>query len=432
MKRQDFLVGLSLMLLLEGYLGNNITPAIVGLLIAVYLLMVRSKTAVLVEGERQIKDVRLEEGKPAVVGLRLRNLGSRASVRILQTLEGFEVEAPEGVELSPGEEREVSYTIKPLHKGEFELPPAKVLAEDERGLYTGKFEIGEGIKLSVYPSVDSIKEAARMNENLRLAEAYRRNPLRGTEGLEIKELREFQHGDDFKRIDWKASMRLGELIVLEMMREDDADVYIFVDNTVEMRKGIKRAKVDYAATLALQLAAILLKERRVGMVIYDELKAEFIRAGRSPGQLETMRRKLNLRWGKGEMSLHFDMRIKLSEKARGFLGKVFPLKKGRRGAKGIFEGLSLIKQPSVLILITDLNNPSDVYRAVATAKDKHRIIILSPNPVLFYSGDLDRETLKRLYRAYLKRVELIKKFNALVPTIDLGPSDYVRELSRVM
>ena len=432
MKRQDFLVALSLMLLLEGYLGNNITPAIVGLLIAVYLLMVRSKTLVLIEGERQIKDVRLEEGKPTVVGLRLRNLGGRSSLRIIQEMEGFEVETPGRIALSPGEEREVSYTIKPLRKGEFELPPAEVLAEDERGLYGRKFEIGERTKLSVYPSVDSIKEAARMNENLRLAEAYRRNPLTGTEGLEIKELREFQHGDDFKRIDWKASMRLGELIVREMMREDEADVYIFVDNTAEMRKGIKRAKVDYAATLALQLAAVLLKERHVGMIIYDELKAEFIRAGRGPGQLETMRRKLNLRWGRGEMSLRFDMSIRLSEKARSFLGKVFPLKKGRRGAKGIFEGLSLIKQPSVLILITDLSNPSDVYRAVATAKDKHRIIILSPNPVLFYSGDLDRETLKRLYRAYLKRRELIKKFNALVPTIDLGPSDYVRELSRVM
>ncbi|WP_456443373.1 DUF58 domain-containing protein [Thermococcus sp.] len=432
MKRQDFLVALSLMLLLEGYLGNNMTPAIAGLLIAVYLPMVRSKTVVLIEGERRIKDVRLEEGKPVKVKLRLRNLGGRSSLRVIQGQEGFEVETPDRIELSPGEEREVYYTIKPLCKGEFELPPAKVLAEDERGLYTGKFEIGERIKLSVYPSVDSIKEAARMNENLRLAEAYRRNPLTGTEGLEIKELREFQHGDDFKRIDWKASMRLGELIVREMMREDEADVYIFVDNTVEMRKGIRRAKVDYAATLALQLAAILLKERHVGMVIYDELKAEFIRAGRGPGQLETMRRKLNLRWGRGEMSLRFDMSIRLSEKARGFLGKVFPLKKGRRGAKGIFEGLSLIKQPSVLILITDLSNPSDVYRAVAIAKDKHRVIILSPNPVLFYSGDLDRETLKRLYRAYTEREKLIKKFNALVPTIDLGPSDYIRELSRVM
>ncbi|WP_297502978.1 DUF58 domain-containing protein [Thermococcus sp.] len=432
MKRQDFLVVLAFMLLLEGYLSGNVTPAILGLLVSIYLLMVRSKVAVLVRGERHLESTRLEEGKPAEVRLVLRNRGGRSSIRVNQAAEGFEVRTPGGMELLPGDEVEVSYAIKPIHKGEFELPPAKVLAEDERGLYRGTFKIGEPLKLAVYPSLDSIKEAARMNQNIKLAEAYKKNPLAGTEGLEIKELREYQHGDDFKRIDWKASMRLGELIVREMIREDDADVYIFVDNTSEMRKGLRKAKVDYAANLALQLAAVLLKERHVGMVIYDELKAEFIRAGRGPGQLETMRRKLNLRWGRGEMSLRFDMNLKLSGKARSFLRRVFPLKKGRRGAKGVFEGLDLVKQPSVLILITDLSNPSDVYRAVAVARNTHRVIILSPNPVLFYSEKLDRETLKKLYRAYLEREALIKKFNTLVPTVDLGPSDYVRELSKVI
>ncbi|WP_297480360.1 DUF58 domain-containing protein [Thermococcus sp.] len=432
MKRQDFLVVLSLMLLLEGYLAGNVVPAMVGLLVPIYILMVRSRTVVLIEGERHLERTKLEEGKPAVVTLRLRNWGSRASIRVLQNLEGFEVETPGEIELPPSEEREVSYKIKPLLKGEFELPPAKVLAEDERSLYGETFKIGDTVELLVFPSVDSIKEAARMRENIKLAEAYKRNPLAGTEGLEIKELRKFQPGDDFKRIDWKASTRLGELIVREMIREDEADVYIFVDNTAEMRKGIKRAKVDYAATLALQLAAVLLRERRVGMVIYDELKAEFIRAGRGSGQFEAMRRKLNLRLERGKMSLRFDFNVRLSEKARDFLKKVFPLKKGRRGSKGLFEGLSLIRQPSFLIFITDLSNPSDVYKAVAVARAKHRAIILSPNPVLFYSGRLDKETLRRLYRAYVERERLIRKFNALVPTIDLGPSDYVRELSEVM
>ena len=432
MKREDFIVLLSLLVVLEGYLGNNLAPAVLGFSMAVYLLLVRLGVSISVSGEREIPESRLEENGEGEVRLKLRNSGNRVVVRVSHELEDFDVpDAPE-LSLEEGEERVVTYLIRPRGKGEFVIGPTRVTAEDERGLYFETFEVGGGERISVYPSLDSLKEAARADHNIRLAETYRKNQFIGTDGLEIKELREYQHGDDFKRIDWKASMRLGELIVRDMLKESDADVYILVDNTSEMRKGIRMAKVDYAATLTLQLATTLIKGYRVGLVIYDETGASIVRAGRGPAQLEAIRRKLNLRWKGGLMSLKFDLEVRLSENARRFLGKILPLKKGRRGSKGVFEGLSLIKQPSFLIFISDMSNPSDLYRAIALARRSHRVLLLSPNPVLFYSGELDRETLKRLYRAYVKREKLLRKFNALVPTIDLGPSDYIRELAKVI
>ncbi|MCO6042248.1 DUF58 domain-containing protein [Thermococcus alcaliphilus] len=432
MKREDLLLTLSLLLVLEGYLGDNLAPAILGFGIAVYLFMVRLGVEFSIAGERLLRENRLEEGKEGEVELTLENKGRDVVVRILELAEDFEVLGNLSLPLKEGEVRKVSYGLRPKGKGEFLLRPVKVLAEDIRGLYFEEFELGREERIYVYPSVDSIKEAARADYNIRLAELYKKSQFVGTEGLEIKDLREYQHGDDFKRIDWKASMRLGELIIREMLKESDADVYIFVDNTSEMRKGIKKAKVDYASTLALQLAANLIKSYRVGMVIYDEEKAEFIKASKSMAQLETMRRKLNLRWKRGEMSLKFRLEVKMGKRARKFLNTILPLKKGRRGSKGVFEGLSLIKQPSFLIFISDLSNPSDLYRAIAQAKWNHKVLLLSPNPILFYGGELDRETLKRLYRAYLEREKLLKKFNALVPTIDLGPSDYIREIAKVV
>lgn len=432
MKREDFIATLSLLLVLEGYLGDNVVPALLGFGLAVYLFMLRSKANFDIRGERVIEENRLEEGKSEKVTVRLENRGESAVVKITEQTEDFEVSGISPSLLESGESGEFTYYLTPRYKGEFSLKPAKIIAEDERGLYFEEFEVGKEEKVFVYPSVESIKEAARADYNIRLAELYKKSQFVGTEGLEIKDLREYRHGDDFKRIDWKASARLGELIIREMLKESDADVYIFVDNTSEMRKGIRMAKVDYAATLALQLAATLIKNYRVGMVIYDEENAEFIKAAKSMAHLETMRRKLNLRWKRGAMSLRAKLEVKLSRKGREFLNKVLPLKKGRRGSKGVFEGLSLIKMPSFLIFISDLNNPSDLYKAVAQAKWNHKVLVLSPNPVLFYSGELDRETLKRLYRAYLEREKILRKFNALAPTIDLGPSDYVREIAKVV
>lgn len=432
MKREDFIAILSLLLILEGYLGDNIAPAMLGFSLALYVFMMRLGVSFSVTGERVIGNTKLEEDKEEKVIIRLKNNGGKSLIKIKQEGEDLEISGISDVLLDVGEVKDVSYIITPKRKGEFSLKPAKLIAEDERGLYFEEFEIGNEERITVYPSVDSIKEAARADYNLRLAELYKKSQFVGTEGLEIKDLREYQHGDDFKRIDWKASMRLGELIIREMLKESDADVYIFVDNTSEMRKGIRMAKVDYAATLALQLATNLIKSYRVGMAIYDEENVEFIKASKSMAQIEVMRRKLNLRWKKGEMSLRFKLEVKMSQKARNFLSTILPLKKGRKGSKGIFEGISLIKQPSFLIFISDLSNPSDLYRAIAQAKWNHKVLLLSPNPILFYGGELDRERLRRLYRAYLEREKLLKKFNALVPTIDLGPSDYIREIAKVV
>jgi len=92
-----------------------------------------------------------------------------------------------------------------------------------------------------------------------------------------------------------------------------------------------------------------------------------------------------------------------------------------------------IRSPSYLILITDLmSNTSQLYRLMLMIRKKHKGIILSPNPILFYSAELNEETLKFLYEKYLEREKTVRKFNSVIPTIDLGPSDYLREIVRRM
>ncbi|MBO8175033.1 MAG: DUF58 domain-containing protein [Thermococcus sp.] len=432
MKREDVLFTLAFLLILEGYLGENIAPALAGLFIILYIYSSRMKAEISIEGRRVLSTSRLEEGKKAKVVLEVENKGKSVFIKPIEENEDFEVLGLEGFFLKEGEKKEITYWIRPKKKGKFILKPLKVIAEDERGLYFREFHIGEETEVDVYPSLDSLKEAVKADYNLRLAELYKKSKYTGYESLDIKDLREYQHGDDFKRIDWKATARLGELIIREFLKESDADVYIFLDNTREMRKGLKKAKIDYASVLALQIAGNLVKKYKVGMVIYDDVNAKLIRAGKNSKQLEIIRRNLNLRGEQGLMSFRMDFDLKFSDKARKFLSKLLPLRKGRKGTKGIFEGLAMIKQPSFLIFITDLSNPSDVYKAIAQARKVHRVLLLSPNPILFYSGELDKETLKMLYERYLQREEILRKFNSLVPTIDLGPSDYLKEIARVI
>lgn len=430
MDREEVILLTALILMLEGYLAENVLPAVMALFLSLYAASLRRSVSLSLEASIEIPES-MEEGKWYSGKLRVSNEGSAVRVSLVLESDAFEVDLPDKVLVPSGSSWEGSFGIRPLRKGEFKLDSLGLIAEDERGLYWEFFSLPP-VRVSVYPSVDAIKEAAKIDRNLRLAEFYRAGKLFGAESLEIRDLREYQYGDDFKRIDWKATARLGELIVREFLKEENADVYIFLDNTREMRKGIKRAKIDYASVLVVQVASALIKKYRVGLVVYDELSADILNPGRGGVQLEAIRRRLGLRGEAGEASLRFSFETSLSEKAKAFLGKVIPLRKGRRGLKGLFEALTLLKNPSFIILVTDLSNPGEVYRAVSLALKRHRVLILSPNPVLFYSRKLDRESLKRLYRAYEEREALIKRFNLLAPTIDLGPSDYIREIAKVV
>jgi len=78
-----------------------------------------------------------------------------------------------------------------------------------------------------------------------------------------------------------------------------------------------------------------------------------------------------------------------------------------------------------LIFIVDITtNTSERIKVLLDLRKRHEIILLSPNPILFYDADSqDRETLIWLYERYKEREELIKKLNGIVPTFDLGYSD---------
>ncbi|HHI00674.1 MAG TPA: DUF58 domain-containing protein, partial [Thermococcus litoralis] len=91
MKREDLIVILSLLLILEGYLGDNIVPALLGFSMTVYLFMLRSKVNFDIRGERIVKDTRLEENKIGEIAVRLENKGENAVVRIIESTENFEI-----------------------------------------------------------------------------------------------------------------------------------------------------------------------------------------------------------------------------------------------------------------------------------------------------------------------------------------------------
>ncbi|MFT7581786.1 MAG: hypothetical protein ACI9MR_003464 [Myxococcota bacterium] len=90
-------------------------------------------------------------------------------------------------------------------------------------------------------------------------------------GMEIRELRDFQPGDPFKHIAWRASARRGKLVSREFESDLIMSTHILVDVSPSMFWGaVGRSRVDYALEMAYNLASVLLARRdKTGLVVYD-------------------------------------------------------------------------------------------------------------------------------------------------------------------
>src|SRR5437016_6202419 len=80
------------------------------------------------------------------------------------------------------------------------------------------------------------------------------------EGMEFADIREYTHGDPFKRIEWKSTARTGELMVRELHAETTLNVMIILDASDTMAYGqAGQTKLDYSARAVASLINYLSK-----------------------------------------------------------------------------------------------------------------------------------------------------------------------------
>jgi len=414
-KRESLIWMLAALGVLHSYLSSNSFGAVLGILLVLYLIHQKVNFHPDVAVKRNLRG-NFEEGKESWVEYFVENRGSEIKLKIAEKV----VRAEElTVKLREGERRTILQKFHPETKGEF-LLRTQIKAFSPNELYFRDIPI-DSAKIHVLPSLESIKKGIerRIESRNLLIRGFS-----GIQSLEFEELREYLPGDDMKRIDWKASSRLNELIVREFLREERRDVYIILDMTREMRKMVRRAKIDYAVSLLLYLVSALLKNGiRTGFIGYHERGFIFIPPSGEKEQLQRIRSEIRFMREAGFLSLKPSLSF-LGEKTRAFLRKI---------REDEFERVILnLKSPSTLVIITDLMSyTSRLLNLTGRIREKHHIIILSPNPVLFYSGILNEETLGRLYESYVERERVLKKFRTRALVLDLGPEDYEEILREV-
>ena len=227
------------------------------------------------EATRELRPARVHAGGASRVELTARNAGGRRSP-VLAARDPFDngrrwarfLVAP----LAPDESARAAYRLPTDRRGIFDLGPLELHLEDPFGLASASREAAPPTRLTVYPHVDDIPPLPMTRGNDPHAGADHPTALAAS-GEDFYALREYQVGDDLRRVSWKATARLDEL----MIRQEEMPWQGRVTVLVDLRRGVHTpASLELALSAAASVVSASWRHRSlVRLVATDGVDTGF-------------------------------------------------------------------------------------------------------------------------------------------------------------
>ncbi|ATW25372.1 DUF58 domain-containing protein [Candidatus Formimonas warabiya] len=192
--------------------------------------------------------------------------------------------------LFPRRSTQVTYSLMPYKRGKFSFGRVNIRYSSPLGLFYRQAHYSPANeKVKVYPSLLSgeehllkIKNGSWQKEQLR-----QRHLLTGTEFYGI---REYETGDEFRKINWHATARMGRFMTNEFREDRSQPVYFLFDAGRMMTETMGRlSKLDYAVNAGAVLAYVALQRgEQVGMVGFSDRMLCFVRAQKGEKQFQVL------------------------------------------------------------------------------------------------------------------------------------------------
>jgi len=179
--------------------------------------------------------------------------------------------------IDPHKTIKFSYVLAPRVRGEFEIGPLHITIHDRLGFNAENRIVPDSITdLIIYPPYELIKRLEIMGAKRAISMSFgvHQTKMKGT-GTDLRTLRQYVPGDQYRHIDWKASMRLQKLIVREFESERNVSTIILIDASESMAGGaVDYTKFEMSIQSAMFLAKIAMEQKdRVGIATFNKRHA---------------------------------------------------------------------------------------------------------------------------------------------------------------
>lgn len=202
--------------------------------------------------------------------------------------DGFEADNQEFVvSLLPRERVELRYHVTPKERGTFVFRDTFFESVGLLGLAARRGTLKTRQAVTVYPNVLALRKFDLLKQRGHLREiGIRRSRLKSL-GTEFESLREYVLGDDYRRIDWKATARRSKLVVREYEAERNQSVILMLDYGRLMMAEVEgRLKLDCVLDATLLLGnAVVHANDQLGLLLYGDMVERWLPPRRGKAQL---------------------------------------------------------------------------------------------------------------------------------------------------
>ena len=189
--------------------------------------------------------------------------------------------------IPPSDHRQFEYIIRPLERGSESFRGTFIRLRSPLGLTYKQVRLKTEQAVRIYPNILALREFDLLRQRGRLRDiGIRRSRFRGL-GSDFESLRQYTEGDDFRKIDWKATARKGDLVVRQFEQERNQVVIVCIDIGRLMLSEVNGVrKLDHILDSLLMLAnAATLAGDLIGLLVFADNVRRFLPPRKGHSQL---------------------------------------------------------------------------------------------------------------------------------------------------
>ena len=188
--------------------------------------------------------------------------------------------------LPAGGSIEISYLLRAATRGVHVVGPVSMVVTDRLSMFETEFEFPDFSEIRVFPAYGDVRKVEITQKALGgfLPGQHTMFKMKGS-GYDFHQLRLYNPADPIRLIDWKASVRLGKLMVKEYHGEKVIKLYILIDTSYTMGFGFRRfTKLDFASRAGALVAYLAQRMQDFfGVMLFSSTVHNFLKAGRGRG-----------------------------------------------------------------------------------------------------------------------------------------------------
>lgn len=194
-----------------------------------------------------------------------------------------------------GSEEHLSYSLTPVRRGVYQFGALNVFVTGPLGMLSRRFRCAQHQEVSVYPSFIQMRHYELLAISNQLQMAGLKKIRRAGSSKEFEQIDPYVRGDEFRRINWKATARRNALMVNRYQDEKSQKIYCLINKGRAMEMPFAgMSLLDYAINATLVLSNIALQRSdKAGVVTFQHQVENMLPASSQSRQLRAIMEMLH-------------------------------------------------------------------------------------------------------------------------------------------